>query len=102
MRVNTLCSTQAGRGLATLMTEAGLAGVETTDVALHGAVKRYERSVNTVSRRFQLSIKRVGDIVVAAACLVITSVPLVLLIVAIRLESEGPALLRQRRLGKYG
>ena len=65
-------------------------------------VRRYQQSLDTPSRRFQLGLKRSIDIVVAVACLVLTAIPLAVLVAAIRLESDGPALFRQRRLGRYG
>lgn len=48
------------------------------------------------------SAKRVLDVVVAAALLALTLPLLLLLAVAIRLETRGPALFRQTRLGLHG
>ncbi len=44
-------------------------------------------------------VKRVCDIVFALLGLVVLSIPLLLIALAIRLESRGPALFRQRRIG---
>jgi lipopolysaccharide/colanic/teichoic acid biosynthesis glycosyltransferase len=49
-----------------------------------------------------MTVKRVVDLTVATCALVVTSPFLVLIGVAIRLESSGPALFRQRRVGRYG
>ncbi len=47
-------------------------------------------------------IRRLVDVVVAAALLALAAPLLVAAIVAIRLESRGPALYRQRRIGRDG
>ena len=44
-------------------------------------------------------VKRVCDIVFALLGLVVLSIPMLLIALAIRLESRGPALFRQRRIG---
>jgi exopolysaccharide biosynthesis polyprenyl glycosylphosphotransferase len=44
-------------------------------------------------------VKRVGDIVFALLALVALSIPMLLIALAIRLESGGPVLFRQRRIG---
>jgi lipopolysaccharide/colanic/teichoic acid biosynthesis glycosyltransferase len=46
--------------------------------------------------------RRIFDVLVAAAVLVLTSPLLLVAVVAIRLESRGPALYRQRRVGLHG
>lgn len=72
------------------------------DPELEMEVRRYRRSLDSRPRRFQLYLKRAMDILVASVCLVLTGIPLALLVAAIRLESDGPALFQQRRLGQYG
>src|ERR1051326_355510 len=47
-------------------------------------------------------IKRLMDVGLALTVLTIFALPLLLLMVAIRLESPGPALFRQRRVGLLG
>ena len=47
-------------------------------------------------------LRRAFDIAVAATVLVVTSPVLVLAIIAIRLESKGHPIYRQRRIGKDG
>jgi lipopolysaccharide/colanic/teichoic acid biosynthesis glycosyltransferase len=47
-------------------------------------------------------IKRVADIVLALAALTILGIPMLLIAVAIRLTSRGPALFRQQRIGLNG
>ena len=44
-------------------------------------------------------VKRVCDIIFALLGLVLLSIPMLLIALAIRLESRGPALFRQRRIG---
>jgi len=48
------------------------------------------------------AIKRVGDIVAAALLLMMFVVPMLIAALLIRLESSGPALFRQRRVGQDG
>jgi lipopolysaccharide/colanic/teichoic acid biosynthesis glycosyltransferase len=47
-------------------------------------------------------IRRVVDIVVSSTVLLLTSPLIVLAVVAIRLESRGPVIYRQRRVGLHG
>ena len=49
-----------------------------------------------------LSIKRVTDIVISVTALVLLAVPLAITALVIKLESRGPALFTQRRLGRGG
>ncbi|MGH9467969.1 MAG: sugar transferase [Terriglobales bacterium] len=49
-----------------------------------------------------LAAKRAGDCVLAAALLLVTAPLLLLVAVAIRLDSSGPAIFRQRRVGHGG
>jgi len=51
---------------------------------------------------FELALKRVIDIVSAATALIVFSPLLILIAVAIRLDSAGPVLFRQRRRGFNG
>lgn len=46
--------------------------------------------------------KRVLDIVLAAAGLLVLLIPMILVAIAIKLDSEGPAIYSQERLGKGG
>ena len=52
--------------------------------------------------RSSLLIKRTFDIVVSASLLTILSPLMVAVALAIRLDSPGPVLFRQRRIGRYG
>jgi O-antigen biosynthesis protein WbqP len=45
-------------------------------------------------------VKRAGDLVVATLLLVVFALPMIAIAIAIRLDSEGPALFRQRRSGR--
>ena len=52
-----------------------------------------------VYRKF---LKRVIDFVVALIVLVVSSPALLLIAVAIKIDSEGPVVFKQKRLGKNG
>jgi lipopolysaccharide/colanic/teichoic acid biosynthesis glycosyltransferase len=54
-------------------------------------------SVNVVYRK----LKRLFDLIVCGTALVVLAVPMLILCVLIRLDSPGPAIFRQRRIG-YG
>jgi putative colanic acid biosynthesis UDP-glucose lipid carrier transferase len=47
-------------------------------------------------------IKRIEDLVLGSLLLVLCAVPMLLIALAVRLTSQGPALFRQRRLGEDG
>ena len=49
--------------------------------------------------RFQAAIIRLGDVLVSGAMLIFTAPVMVLVAAAVRLESSGPALYRQERVG---
>jgi exopolysaccharide biosynthesis polyprenyl glycosylphosphotransferase len=47
-------------------------------------------------------VKRVFDLVVAACMLVVAAVPMAAIAIAIKLDSRGPVIFRQRRVGRNG
>jgi exopolysaccharide biosynthesis polyprenyl glycosylphosphotransferase len=47
-------------------------------------------------------VKRLMDVAIAAVVLAVGTIPMVLIAVAIRLDSRGPVLCRQRRVGRLG
>lgn len=53
-------------------------------------------------KKWEMVIKRIMDIIISILILLLSSPFLLIIIVAIRLSSSGPALFRQRRLGKNG
>lgn len=53
-------------------------------------------------RYFYRFVKRVFDIVSSACALVLLAIPMVIIAVAIKLDSEGPVFYRQERLGLNG
>jgi len=59
-------------------------------------------SRKTTSRKFALGIKRVMDIVGSVLALILLSPFFGLIALAIKLNSKGPVLFRQERLGQYG
>lgn len=90
------------------ITELVLAGIPVYDVRqaieqLTGRVEVERLSENTLGalnpNDVFLKIKAAVDVVVAAIALIILSPSLVVIAIAIRLETPGPALFRQRRTG---
>jgi exopolysaccharide biosynthesis polyprenyl glycosylphosphotransferase len=51
---------------------------------------------------FNLVIKRVLDVLLAIGALIVAAIPMLLVAIAIKLDSPGPVLFRQRRVGKGG
>lgn len=74
--------------------------------SLTGRVKIDHLSENTFGSLLPnlayFEIKRLLDIVVAAAALPLLAIPMALVALAIRLDSPGPAFFRQRRMGYRG
>lgn len=56
----------------------------------------------TRSNNTYLLIKRVFDVVVSAVLIIFLCLPMVIIALLVRLDSPGPALFRQERLGKGG
>ena len=63
-------------------------------------VRPYWEALN--HKRGQLIIKRIFDIVAAAVLLVILAVPMLILAVWIKADSDGPVFYRQERVTTYG
>lgn len=53
-------------------------------------------------KRFSLIIKRIFDIVVSLIMLIILAIPMALIAVLIKIDSEGPVFYRQERVTTYG
>ena len=51
---------------------------------------------------YKNGIKRALDIMVSLAVLIVGAIPMALVILAIRLESPGPAIFKQKRIGRDG
>ncbi len=51
---------------------------------------------------WRLQVKRAVDLVLALAALAVLGLPMLAIGLAIRLDSSGPALFRQRRIGQHG
>lgn len=49
-----------------------------------------------------LFIKRMADIVISALTLLILAIPLLIIALLVRLDSEGPVLFKQERMGRFG
>ncbi len=52
--------------------------------------------------RIQFALKRVLDLVLATLALILLAIPVILIIVAIKLDSSGPVLFTQKRVGFAG
>jgi len=66
------------------------------------ALSKYWIERPASARRWQLVIKRAADVVLGGLALVALSPLLALLALLIRIESPGPAIFSQRRLGRWG
>ena len=53
-------------------------------------------------KRFQLEIKRAFDLCAACGVLVVTAIPMVVIAIAIKLDSKGPVFYKQERVTTYG
>ena len=53
-------------------------------------------------RRFSLLLKRIFDVTAAAVLLILLAVPMAVIAVMIKLDSEGPIFYRQERVTTYG
>ena len=53
-------------------------------------------------KRFSLTLKRFFDILVALLLLLILGIPMLIVAILIKLDSEGPVLFRQERVTAYG
>lgn len=49
-----------------------------------------------------LCVKRVADIVLSALTLLILAVPLLIIALLVRIDSKGPVLFKQERMGRFG
>lgn len=52
--------------------------------------------------RIQFALKRVLDLVLTALALVVLAIPVILIVIAIKLDSSGPMLFTQKRVGFAG
>ncbi len=57
---------------------------------------------NNLSNPFNIFIKRCFDVVVSSLLIPFLSIPMAIMIVLIRLDSKGPAIFNQERIGKRG
>lgn len=69
---------------------------------IEARVWEYQCALSTPSRRLQLAIKRVLDLMGAALALAVLSPLMALLALLIRLESPGAAIFTQQRLARWG
>lgn len=95
-----LVDTLVARGLRVFVIPAAFElAMNTASPSFFYSIEGIELSSGNVPFLTRL-IKRVTDIVAAVGVLVVTSPALVLTAIAIRIESPGPALYRQERLGR--
>lgn len=53
-------------------------------------------------KRWQLELKRAFDLCVAITVLIVTAIPMAVIAIAIKLDSQGPVFYRQERVTTYG
>ncbi len=64
---------------------------------------RYSLEIEqSVSREFENSIKRIFDVVFSMVILILLSPLYALIAILIRMDSDGPIIFKQTRVGKYG
>lgn len=63
-------------------------------------VKEYYNVLD--KKRAALSLKRVFDVIVAAAMLIVLAIPMLIIASAIKIDSRGPVFYRQERVTTYG
>lgn len=68
----------------------------------HAETRPGQRTVKIGGNKGYLFVKRLLDLVFSAVASVLLLIPMIILAVLIRLDSEGPALFCQERLGKNG
>jgi lipopolysaccharide/colanic/teichoic acid biosynthesis glycosyltransferase len=81
--------------------EAGVAGIEAGGRALVGTFPQAEIELPSNARP-SLALKRGFDLVVSCLALTLLSPLLIAIAIAIKLDSPGPVLYRQRRVGRGG
>lgn len=72
------------------------------DAEIQIEIEDFLISIDSFGRSLQLLVKSVVDIVVAVLCLILISPLLLLIAILIKLESQGPIIYKQKRLGKSG
>jgi len=63
-------------------------------------VKEYYDILN--KKKFSLGLKRMFDVIAATGVLLVTAVPMAVIAVMIKMDSEGPVFYRQERVTAYG
>ncbi len=66
----------------------------------YSEIKEYYDILN--KKRFSLRWKRVFDIIVAIGVFLVTAIPMLIIAIMIKLDSEGPVFFRQERVTAYG
>ena len=63
-------------------------------------VKEYYDILQT--KKVSLTLKRIFDIIVALILLIILFIPMIIIAIIIKMDSEGPVFYRQERITRYG
>ena len=65
-------------------------------------IKEFNREFDRYleKKRGQLIVKRIIDIVLSIIGIVVMAIPMIIISIAIKLNSKGPVLFRQERVGK--
>ena len=81
-------------------------GEETSSIWKEKIENWHDKKVYHIKRwnmtRWQRAIKRTADLFLSSLLLILSSPIIVLLMLAIRIESKGPAIFKQKRVGKQG
>ena len=75
---------------------------ETGAASASGTSSFVSLKTNTLVRKAYLILKRGFDIITSIILILILIVPMFIIALIIRIDSKGPALFRQERLGKGG
>ncbi len=62
----------------------------------------YVEEISAKSNRFYLIVKRAFDFIFSLLSLIVLYIPMTIIAICIRLESPGPAIFKQERVGKNG
>jgi lipopolysaccharide/colanic/teichoic acid biosynthesis glycosyltransferase len=88
-------------GTRQVQMEAGVAGIETAGRALVGTFPQAEIELPS-NTRSSLALKRAFDLGVSLLALTLLTPLLIAIAIAIKIDSPGPVLYRQRRVGRGG
>ncbi len=65
-------------------------------------INKYNIHKIGVTRKIYLAVKRLFDLVFALVCFIIAAIPMLIISIVIRLDSPGPIIFQQERMGEGG